>query len=140
MSFGIQAQNKIPPRQKAREVIRKTATVIQKARNQLKQNKNYTGHLSKAVRHQKFAKAMFKQGKYGKAIQHSRRARQLAIESIRLNKGVVEKNMQLEKKETNDESIQLKPEDLEKELPMEDLKEEDIITAGELDIDIKENE
>lgn len=133
----VQAQNKIPPRQKAKDVIRKTANVIHKAREQVKINKVYTGHLSKAVRHQKFARVLFREGKYGKAMQHSRRARQLAYESLKANKGKIEKEME---SDMNAKNEKISVAELEKELPMEDIKEEDIIQTGELDVDLKENE
>jgi hypothetical protein len=73
---------------RARMFLKRTVVVIIEAKKKVDENKVYTGNLAKAVNHQKFARRLFKEGRYGQAVQHSRRARHLAILAIRANRGV----------------------------------------------------
>ncbi len=74
-------------REKAKNVINRTATVIFTAHKWTLANHVFTGNLKKAVAHQRFAIKLFNEGKYMKAIHHSRRARELARLQIEANKG-----------------------------------------------------
>ncbi|MCC7301434.1 MAG: hypothetical protein IT233_02220 [Bacteroidia bacterium] len=71
----------------ARKVLHRTAVVIFHAHKWVKQGKNYTGDLAKAIAHQRFAKKLYAQGKYHRAIHQSRVARLYAIKAIKANKG-----------------------------------------------------
>jgi hypothetical protein len=71
----------------ARKVLHRTAVVILHAHKLVKQNKNYTGDLGKSIGHQRYAKKLFAQGKYQRAIHQSRLARLFAIKAIKANKG-----------------------------------------------------
>lgn len=74
-------------REKAKNVINRTAIVIFTAHKWTLANHVYTGNLKKAVAHQRFAIRLFNEGKFMKAIHHSRRARELARLQIEANKG-----------------------------------------------------
>lgn len=71
----------------ARKVLHRSAVVIFHAHKLVKQNKNYTGDLARAIAHQRFAKKLYAQGKYHRAIHQSRMARLYAIKAIKANKG-----------------------------------------------------
>lgn len=98
-SVNSYAQRPLPPRKKAvakaivadkihsRKAIRRTAVVINHAREKVKINKNYTGDLSKAVAHQRFARKLHAKGFYHRAIHHTRVARMYAKKAIMANKG-----------------------------------------------------
>ncbi len=145
VGFGLTAQNRVKDANKAnnqlsaKKVLRRTAIVIRNAHGVVKQNNVYTGNLSKAVRHQKFARVMYRSGKFGKAIRHSRRARQLAFIAINANKGKVDPAWEFTKEEDH-KGDAMSDADLEKELPMEDITDEDIINASEPDVDINDKE
>jgi hypothetical protein len=124
---------------KTKKVIRRTAIVVNYAHKMVKQNKVYTGNLAKSVRHQRYARFLYRNGKYARAIHHSRRARQLAFLAIQANKGTTQKEWELTKDEAPDDGT-VSDAELEKELPGEELKEEDLINALDADVDIAENE
>ena len=119
-----------------RRVLKKTAFIIHIAHQKVKENKNYTGDLAKAVKHQQFAKKLYMVSRYKRAMHHSRTARKYAILALKANKGEDSADFKL----TPEEETILKSEtpsdielnkELEKEMP--ELKK---ITEGNL---IKEN-
>ena len=71
----------------ARKVIHRTAVVVFHAHKQVKKGKNYTGDLAKSIAHQRYAKKLYVQGKYLRAIHQSRLARLFAIKAIKANNG-----------------------------------------------------
>jgi len=75
--------------------LNRTNGIIMKAKGAVEVGKIYTGDVLKAVHHQKYARQLFKEGKYKQAIHHSYRARLLAFEAIKANKAVVSQDMQL---------------------------------------------
>ncbi len=83
----------------AKAFLNRTNGIIMKAKGAVEVGKVYTGDVVKAVHHQKYARQMFKEGKYMKAIHHSYRARLLAFEAIKANKAAVSDDMQLSKEE-----------------------------------------
>ena len=83
----------------AKAFLNRTNGIIMKAKGAVEVGKVYTGDIVKAVHHQKYARQMFKEGKYMKAIHHSYRARLLAFEAIKANKAAVSDDMQLSKEE-----------------------------------------
>lgn len=86
----------------AHRVLKKTAYVIIIAHKKVKDGKKYTGDLSKAIAHQKYARKLYNEGKYLKAIHHSRRARFLAVQAIIANGGTETDDMKFS---ADDESV-----------------------------------
>lgn len=121
----------------ARRAIRKTATVIIYTQKQVKENKVYTGNLARAVRHQRYARFLFRQGKYGRAVHHTRRARRLAFLAIQANKGAVQADWQ---PTTEENANPASDTDLDKELPKdnENLTDEQVILQELNDIDLED--
>lgn len=85
---------------RSRRFINRTSMVILAAKKDLQQGKIYTGDFSRAVAHQRYARKLFMNGFYQKAIYHSHRARMLAFAVIRTNKGVVKHEWELDKEES----------------------------------------
>ncbi len=126
-------------RRHAHRAIRRTAVVLVYAHKQVKENKNFTGDLARAVRHQRYARFLFKQGHFARAIHHSRRARLLAFSSINANKGVVQKDWEPNKDEYGNKA-DAEDSNLEKELPKnsEGLTDEQLIMQELTDVDLAE--
>ena len=84
-----QAARKARPqlRQNSRLTIRRTNLAMRKAKRHLRRNENYTGHLRRAVAHQRYAIVLHRRGFYRKAQNHSIRARRLAFVTIAKNRG-----------------------------------------------------
>lgn len=121
----------------AQRVIRKTGLVIRAAHKKVKENKNFTGDLSKAVRHQRFAKRLYAAGYYGRSIHHSRIARVLAIRAIKANKGddsadykFTPEEEDMFKNAPGDDQLE---KELLKEMPDKGLKDEDLIKSDSTD-------
>ena len=76
-------------RERAKVIIRRTAFVILAAHKEVKEHRVFTGFLARSINHQRYARMLFLEGKYLRAIYHSRRARFLAVKAIEANKGVV---------------------------------------------------
>jgi hypothetical protein len=83
------------------KVIKRTNHVIVSANRSVKQNKNHTGDLSRAVHHQQYAKSLLKRHKAHSAMQHSRLARKYAFKAIKANKGNLNKEYQFDADENN---------------------------------------
>lgn len=130
-------------KEQARRIIRKTAMIIMVAHKKVKDGKVYTGNLARAIAHQKFAIKLFRAGDYFRAIHHSRRARFLAIEAIKANKGAEMQEWKLSQEEERDMANGPKEEELDKnlskEMPGEATKDEDIINTKPV-IDLNDNE
>lgn len=129
----------------AKRVIRRTAIVIRHAQTCVQQNKNYTGDLARSVAHQRFARKLYFQGNYMRAMHQSRRARQLAILSIKANKGT-EPAGSANEKEDEDIMDQEKVADtdldaeVEKDSPGYSQKDEDFVNAALEEIDLSDME
>ncbi|MDQ3111746.1 MAG: hypothetical protein M3R17_17795 [Bacteroidota bacterium] len=125
----------------ARRVIRRTAYVILHAQKKVKENKNYTGDLARAIAHQRYARKLYFQGKFLRAMHQSRRARHFAILAIQANKGTETADMKLD---PEDEAVMkdspAADAELDKELetanPGYSQKDEDFINAALEDIDL----
>ena len=130
-------------KEQAKRIIRRTAVVILIAHKKVKEGHVYTGNLAKAIAHQKFARKLYRDGKYFRAIHQSRRAKFLAIQAIKANKGVESAEMRYSR--DDDEATKGGPSDdeldkeMEKEMPGQTMKDEDVITS-EPDVDLKEDE
>lgn len=129
----------------AKRVLRRTAIVIRHAQTCLQTNKNYTGDLAKSVAHQRFARKLYFEGKYMRAMHQSRRARQLAMLSIKANKGTEPTGAANEKEDEdimNSETVS--DADLDKELdtsmPGYSTKDEDFVNAALEEIDLSDME
>lgn len=140
ISALLQAQ---PRRERviAKRVLKKTAFVIVVAHKKVKENKNFTGDLSKAVAHQRFAKKLFIAGRYKRAVHQSRLARAYAIRAIKANKGVESADLAYAKED--EELLNNAPTDAElenellKEEPNQQLKDEDLIKTDKVDVDVE---
>ncbi len=125
----------------ARRVIRRTAYVILAAQKQVREGKNYTGDLARSIAHQRFARKLFFQGEFLRAMHQSRRARQFAILAIQANKGTETADM---KYNPEDEQIMnanpASDADLDKELdaasPGYSTNDADFVNAALDDIDL----
>ncbi len=130
-------------KEQSKRVIRRTAAVIFAAHKKVKEGKVYTGNLARAISHQKFARKLHRNGKYFRAIHHSRRARHLAIMAIKANKGAESPDMKYSKDDESAMKGGPSDDDLDKELvkemPGESMKDEDVI-AADPDVDLKEDE
>jgi len=73
--------------EKSKQAIHRTATVIQAAHSATVTGQVFTGNLKQAVLHQQYAVQLFSDGKYIKAVHHTRRARELARTQIEANQG-----------------------------------------------------
>jgi hypothetical protein len=130
-------------KEQSKRVLRRTAVVILVAHKKVKEGHVYTGDLAKAIAHQQFARKLYREGKYFKAIHQSRRARFLAIQAIKANKGAETAEMKYSKDEES--AMKGGPSDdeldaeLAKEMPGKSMKDEDMINS-EPDVDLKENE
>lgn len=137
----IKGKGKHPAaRIKAKKVIRRTAVVIHRAHKLTRENKVYTGNLAKAVRHQRYARVLFRKGNFARAIHQSRLARRLAFLQIEANKGTVSKEEQLAEDEKPDDGSNPSDEELTKELPEEKVTDEDLIKMDLSDIDLSEKD
>jgi len=140
MMIGLSSFAQPGQRIAAKKCIRRTTVVMMHAHNKLKENKVYTGHMAKSVRHQRYARFLFRQGKFIRAIHQSRRARQLAFLVIQANKGTVEKGWEL----SSEENPKGAPSDaeLEKELPADTENTTDEKLAGEdlKDVDLDDKD
>ena len=144
---SAQMKNKGPkPGQKiaAHRVLVKTAFVIHHAYKKVKENKVYTGNLARAMRHQKYARILYRQGKYVRAMHQSRRARYFALLAIKANKGEETDDMKFSKEDEASMSKNAPSDaDLDKEMEQamknEPTKDEDVMGA-EPDVDISDGE
>ena len=140
VGFSVKSMNSPAERIAARKCIKRTTVVLMHAHKKLKEHKVYTGNMAKAVRHQRYARFLFRQGKFLRAIHQSRRARQLAFLVIQANKGTVEKDMEL----TSEEKPAGAPtdEELEKELPAdaENMTDEKLAAGDLKDIDLDDKD
>jgi hypothetical protein len=131
-------------KEQAKRIIRRTAVVILAAHKKVKEGKVYTGDLARAIAHQKFAIKLYREGKYFKAIHHSRRARMLAIMAIKANKGAETSEMKYEKGDEN--AFKGGPSDDEldkevaKEMPAEAAAKDEEVVAAEPAVDLNDNE
>ncbi|CAN5916132.1 hypothetical protein BH11BAC7_BH11BAC7_10560 [soil metagenome] len=129
----------------ARRVIRRTAYVILHAQKKVKENKNYTGDLARAVAHQRYARKLYFQGKFLRAMHQSRRARYFAILAIQANKGSETADMKLD---PEDEAVMndspATDTELDKELetatPGYSQKDQDFVDAALNDLDLSDVE
>jgi hypothetical protein len=146
---------RVPPRKAAvaqkivadkihtRKAIRRTAVVIRNAQEKVKMNKNYTGDLSRAIAHQRFARKLYMKGMYVKAIRHTRVARMYAKKAIQANKGagIAEANFTPEEEELmkDSPSDQELMEELTREEARPVINDEAFINEAS-DIDLRDNE
>lgn len=129
----------------AKRVLRRTAIVIRHAQTCVRDNKNYTGDLAKSVAHQRFARKLYFEGKYLRAMHQSRRARQLAILSIKANKGTEPAGAANEKEDEeimNSETVTDAELDTELDtyMPGYSTKDEDFVNAALEEIDLSDME
>ncbi|PLW95481.1 MAG: hypothetical protein C0592_00130 [Marinilabiliales bacterium] len=129
-------------KQKTKRIINNTAVEIHKAHKETMVHKVFTGKLKKAIAHQRFAIYLYQQGRYMRAMHHSRRARILAHQHLEANLGVPPKPVVFGPDEKPDGMI---PPDAELDKALEEhpefmeAREESGMIEGPLEnIDIKE--
>jgi hypothetical protein len=128
-----------PDKLKTKSYLMKTNRALGVAHMTVKRTKNYNGTLAKAVRHQRVARKMFIAGNYGRAIAHSRRARVLAREVMKTNKGKTNTDFEFSAEENTMASEAPSDAELETEMVKEEpseLKDEDLMN-GNLDLEVK---
>ena len=128
----------------AKRIIRRTAVVILIAHKKVKEGKVYTGNLARAIAHQKFAVKLYREGKYFRAIHHSRRAKFLAVLAIKANKGTETAEMKYSKEDEgamkggpSDDELD---KELAKEMPAEAAAKDEDAVAAEPAVDLKDDE
>ncbi|MBX9850618.1 MAG: hypothetical protein K2X86_02560 [Cytophagaceae bacterium] len=134
------AEAQVPARQQALNHMLKTNRLIGVAHMAVKRGKVYTGNLGKAVRNQRYAKKLFTNGNYLKAIQYSRRARLFAVEAIKANKVKPTSDATLSPEEEKLAGTMPSDQAMDEEMAKENVagvKEEDLINSNNLDIDVK---
>ncbi len=121
----------------ARTAIKKTAMIIHMAQKKVREHRVYTGDFARSVAHQRFAKKQYAQGHFLRAIHHTSRARLLAINSLRANRGKVPADAEIAandmKSMPDDSSLDA---ELQKEMPGQTVNDADLI-AQVLDVDIE---
>jgi len=124
----------------ARYMIKRTARVIRVAHRQVNEHKVYTGDLSKAVAHQKFARQLFQNAEYTRAMNQTKVARRFAVRAITANKGVVPQEgnftsgeLSMTKNGPSDEQLSR---ELHAAMPAEPMQDDAVIKLG-ADIDVK---
>jgi len=147
-SFSVKANSVYPgpvgEKIAAHRVLVKTSFVIHHAYKKVKENKVYTGNLARAIRHQKYARMLYRQGKFLRAMHQSRRARYFAILAIQANKGTESDDMKFSKEDEMKMSKNAPSDaELDKEadaaFPNDSNKDEDMM-AAEPDVDINDGE
>lgn len=126
----------------AHRVIRRTAGVINIAYIKVKENKNYTGDLARAVAHQRFARKLYRRGMYLRAIHHSRVGRIYAIKAIKANKGADSNDYSFTAEEEelmkNPPSDQALMDELTKDDPAQSNLKDQNVDVKDIDLDEKE--
>ena len=140
---SLEASAQPAMRKRAHHAIRRTAIVIQAAYKNVKEGKVYTGDLARSIAHQHYARVLFRNGFYPRAIHHTRRARMLALIAIKANKGVeisegtlTPEEEELLKNSPSDEELE---KELLKEMPKEKMKDEDVIGTVP-DVELRDKE
>lgn len=132
-------------RVKSKRVLRRTAMVLMAAHNDLKTGKVYTGNFARAVKHQRYARFLWKRGFFVRAIHQSRRARILALSVINANKGAIKTDYNFDKDESalmknapSDSSLDdemSKDKDFQQAYPGQSAKDEDFLgEVGDIDL------
>jgi hypothetical protein len=140
LSLPLTQAQKPVAKEKALNFLLKTNRLIGHAHMAVKRGKVYTGNLGKAVRHERYAKKLYAKGMYLQSIQHSRRARLLALEAIKVNKVKPTSDANITPEET--ELIGTAPSDQELDDALakekiEEIKDEDLINSNNLDLGVK---
>lgn len=131
----------------AHSVLKRTTAVIVSAQKAVKRHHNFTGDLSKAYQHQKFAKMLFARGDYDASVRQSLRARQLAYQAMEGNRtrphqdydrderrfrqdmrdNDLDRDEQKYRQEMRDDDQKRDSDDANKDRPRRDFKDDDVI-------------
>jgi hypothetical protein len=124
----------------ARDMIKRTAFVIRVARRDVNEHRVYTGDLARAIAHQKFAKSLFYDGEYLKAMYQTKWARHLAAKAIIANRGEVPPQANLTSEELSLTANGPSGEQLDRELhaamPSEPMQDEAAVRLN-ADVDLR---
>lgn len=120
-------------RDASKYLLDRTNLVLLAAQAELKAGQVYTGNLAKAIAHQRYATSLWVDGNYADAVNHSYRARVLALSVINVNNGIIKAAYDFDKAEQR--YIKSAPHDeqldkvLEKDLSYYYKQDQDFITA-----------
>jgi hypothetical protein len=117
------------------QLIRTTGFAVHAAHKAVLSNGVFTGNLSKAIEHQRYAVSQFKSGILTLAVYHSAHARTLALSVIEANSGKINQAFLF----TDDENKLIKDLPSESELDKilkDDLKDQDYIDPQLTGIDL----
>ena len=127
--------HKKSPKQTSIQIINTTAKVIHEAHRAVKAEKNFTGDLAVAVKHQKFAQKLFKEEKYKAAADHAMFARKSAVKAIKANKKPV--RAEYEKKQVAVKEKMPSEEELKAAVSTEeDIDEKELIKEETLELSV----
>jgi hypothetical protein len=127
-------------RKVAKDMIKRTAFVIRIAHKEVNEHHVYTGDLARAIAHQKFAKQLFHDGEYLRAMHQTKRARRLAAKAIKANRGEVPSQADLTAEElsvtANGPSEEQLAGELHVAMPAEPMQD-DAVVKLKIDVDLK---
>jgi len=130
-----------PPadRAKAKIVIMKTNRAVGIAHMTVKRTKKYSGYLSKAVKHARFAKKLFMTGNFERSIQHSLFARKMAAEVLKDNNAKTTSDYLYSPEENTFIASMPSEEKLTEELIAENSTEltDELLMNGNLDVEVQ---
>jgi hypothetical protein len=124
---------------KAKSFIVRTNKVMHNAQAALKKDKVYNGDYVLAVRHAVQAKKMYNRKNFMRALQHSSRARLLALKVIRANNGVTPPEASFTAEERADRQAIPTDRELDDNIALDGMhnkKDQDVVETP-LDLDVK---
>lgn len=140
LSMPIAEAQKPVAKDKARLVLLRTNRLIGHAHMSVKRGKVYTGNLGKAVRNQRYAKKLYLEGNYLRAIHYSRRARLFALDAIKANKVKPTSDATITPEENEMMGTVPSDQELDDELAKEspkEIKDEELVNNNNLELDVK---
>jgi hypothetical protein len=123
----------------AKKFILRTNKVMTNAQAALKKDKVYNGDYILALRHAIQAKKMFNRRNYMRALQHSSRARLLALKVIRANNGVTPPEASFTQEEKTERQAIPTDRELDDNISLDGMhtkKDQDVVETP-LDLDVK---
>jgi hypothetical protein len=124
---------------RAKHFIQRTNKVMHNAQTALKKDKVYNGDYVLAVRHAIQAKKMYNRKNYIRALQHSSRARLLALKVIRANNGVTPPEASFTQEERTDRQAIPTDREMDDNIALDGMhnkKDQDVVDVVQ-DFDVK---
>ena len=123
---------------KAKVTLMKTNRAIGVAHMVIKKTRSFSGLLGKSVKHERFAKKLYNEGKYDRAVYHSLKARQYAGEIMKASNAKTTSDFLLSADEKQWADSSPSDQELEDEVNKDNpavIKDEDLMN-GSLDLDV----